>query len=42
VLDVGVTRETDPETGKSKVYGDIAPGRGGRGWLSPNPGGVGR
>ncbi len=27
VLDVGVTREDDPETGKSKVYGDVAPGR---------------
>jgi len=42
VLDVGVTRETDPETGKSKVYGDIAPGvEDVAGWLSPNPGGVG-
>lgn len=42
VLDVGVTRETDPETGKSKVYGDIAPGVDEvAGWLSPNPGGVG-
>lgn len=42
VLDVGVTREDDPETGKSKVYGDIAPGvEDVAGWLSPNPGGVG-
>ena len=42
VLDVGVTRQTDPETGKSKVYGDIAPGVDEvAGWLSPNPGGVG-
>ncbi|RKS85665.1 methenyltetrahydrofolate cyclohydrolase /5,10-methylenetetrahydrofolate dehydrogenase (NADP+) [Microbacterium sp. AG790] len=42
VLDVGVTRESDPETGKSKVYGDIAPGvEDVAGWLSPNPGGVG-
>lgn len=42
VLDVGVTRENDPETGKSKVYGDIAPGvEEVAGWLSPNPGGVG-
>ncbi|WP_433676516.1 bifunctional methylenetetrahydrofolate dehydrogenase/methenyltetrahydrofolate cyclohydrolase [Microbacterium gorillae] len=42
VLDVGVTREDDPETGKSKVYGDIAPGvEEVAGFLSPNPGGVG-
>ena len=42
VLDVGVTRESDPETGKAKVYGDIAPGvEEVAGWLSPNPGGVG-
>ncbi|GAA3764579.1 bifunctional methylenetetrahydrofolate dehydrogenase/methenyltetrahydrofolate cyclohydrolase [Microbacterium kribbense] len=42
VLDVGVTRETDPETGKSKVYGDIHPAAVEvAGWLSPNPGGVG-
>src|ERR671921_644595 len=25
VLDVGVTRESDPETGKSKVHGDVHP-----------------
>jgi methylenetetrahydrofolate dehydrogenase (NADP+)/methenyltetrahydrofolate cyclohydrolase len=42
VLDVGVTRETDPETGKSRVYGDVDPAVGDvAGWLSPNPGGVG-
>ncbi len=42
VLDVGVTREDDPESGKSKVYGDIAPGvEDVAGYLSPNPGGVG-
>ena len=42
VLDVGVTRETDPETGKSKVYGDVAPDVADvAGFVSPNPGGVG-
>ncbi|MBO3663163.1 bifunctional methylenetetrahydrofolate dehydrogenase/methenyltetrahydrofolate cyclohydrolase [Microbacterium stercoris] len=42
VLDVGVTRETDPETGKSKVYGDVHPDVAEvAGFLSPNPGGVG-
>jgi methylenetetrahydrofolate dehydrogenase (NADP+)/methenyltetrahydrofolate cyclohydrolase len=42
VLDVGVTRETDPETGKNKVYGDVEPAVAEvAGWLSPNPGGVG-
>jgi methylenetetrahydrofolate dehydrogenase (NADP+)/methenyltetrahydrofolate cyclohydrolase len=42
VLDVGVTRETDPGTGKSKVHGDIEPAAAGvAGWVSPNPGGVG-
>ena len=42
VLDVGVTREDDPESGKAKVYGDVAPGvEDVAGWLSPNPGGVG-
>ncbi len=42
VLDVGVTRETDPETGKSKVYGDVAPDVAEvAGFVSPNPGGVG-
>jgi methylenetetrahydrofolate dehydrogenase (NADP+)/methenyltetrahydrofolate cyclohydrolase len=39
---VGVTRETDPETGKNKVYGDVHPGVAEvAGYISPNPGGVG-
>ncbi len=42
VLDVGVTREIDPETGKAKIYGDVAPDVADvAGWISPNPGGVG-
>ncbi|MDN3496362.1 bifunctional methylenetetrahydrofolate dehydrogenase/methenyltetrahydrofolate cyclohydrolase [Planococcus sp. APC 4015] len=42
VLDVGVTRETDPETGKSTVHGDAHPDvRDVAGFVSPNPGGVG-
>ncbi|WP_223626400.1 bifunctional methylenetetrahydrofolate dehydrogenase/methenyltetrahydrofolate cyclohydrolase [Microbacterium sp. EST19A] len=42
VLDVGVTRETDPETGKSLVFGDVHPDVVEiAGYLSPNPGGVG-
>lgn len=42
VLDVGVTRETDPETGKSLVFGDVAPDVADvAGYISPNPGGVG-
>ncbi|BDZ44924.1 bifunctional methylenetetrahydrofolate dehydrogenase/methenyltetrahydrofolate cyclohydrolase [Naasia aerilata] len=42
VLDVGVTRVVDPETGKAKLSGDIAPGvEEVAGFLSPNPGGVG-
>ncbi|MCX6502618.1 MAG: bifunctional methylenetetrahydrofolate dehydrogenase/methenyltetrahydrofolate cyclohydrolase [Microbacterium sp.] len=42
VLDVGVTREPDPDTGKSRVYGDVAPDVAEvAGYLSPNPGGVG-
>lgn len=42
VLDVGVTRETDPETGKPVVRGDVHPDVAGvAGYLSPNPGGVG-
>jgi methylenetetrahydrofolate dehydrogenase (NADP+)/methenyltetrahydrofolate cyclohydrolase len=42
VLDVGVTRESDAETGKQKVYGDVHPDVAEvAGWLSPNPGGVG-
>jgi methylenetetrahydrofolate dehydrogenase (NADP+)/methenyltetrahydrofolate cyclohydrolase len=42
VLDVGVTREDDPETGKAKVFGDVDPAVAEvAGWISPNPGGVG-
>jgi methylenetetrahydrofolate dehydrogenase (NADP+)/methenyltetrahydrofolate cyclohydrolase len=42
VLDVGVSRKTDPETGKSRVVGDVDPGVAEvAGWVSPNPGGVG-
>lgn len=42
VLDVGVTRVVDPETGKARLTGDIAPGvEEVAGFLSPNPGGVG-
>ncbi len=42
VLDVGVTREIDPESGRSKVFGDVAPDVADvAGFLSPNPGGVG-
>jgi methylenetetrahydrofolate dehydrogenase (NADP+) / methenyltetrahydrofolate cyclohydrolase len=42
VLDVGVSRKTDPVTGKSRVVGDVDPGVAEvAGWMSPNPGGVG-
>lgn len=42
VLDVGVTRESDPDTGKSLVFGDVHPDVAEvAGYLSPNPGGVG-
>jgi len=42
VLDVGVSREVDPVTGKSRIVGDVAPDvRDVAGWVSPNPGGVG-
>lgn len=42
VLDVGVTREDDPNGGKPRVYGDVDPAVVEvAGWLSPNPGGVG-
>ena len=42
VLDVGVTREVDPETGRAKIHGDVAPGiEEVASWYSPNPGGVG-
>ena len=42
VLDVGVSREQDAVTGRSRVVGDVDPGVAEvAGWLSPNPGGVG-
>jgi len=42
LVDVGVSRVTDPETGKSKVAGDIAADAVAKSsWYSPNPGGVG-
>ena len=42
VLDVGVTREAHPETGKSLVFGDVHPDVAEvAGYLSPNPGGLG-
>ncbi|WP_146341367.1 bifunctional methylenetetrahydrofolate dehydrogenase/methenyltetrahydrofolate cyclohydrolase [Nesterenkonia sp. NBAIMH1] len=42
VLDVGVTREVDPQTGKATIFGDIGPGiEEVASHYSPNPGGVG-
>jgi methylenetetrahydrofolate dehydrogenase (NADP+) / methenyltetrahydrofolate cyclohydrolase len=42
VLDVGVSRVEDEETGKAKVTGDVDPeAREVASWISPNPGGVG-
>lgn len=42
LIDVGVSRVTDPETGRSRVAGDIAlDAREKASWYSPNPGGVG-
>ena len=42
VLDVGVSRKTDPVTGKSRVVGDVDPAVAEvAGYISPNPGGVG-
>ena len=42
VLDVGVSRLTDPETGQSRIAGDVADDvRSVAAWVSPNPGGVG-
>ncbi len=42
VLDVGVRRVLDPETGRARLLGDVAPGvEEVAGWLSPTPGGVG-
>lgn len=42
LIDVGVSRVTDPQTGKSRVAGDIDAGAIDKAsWYSPNPGGVG-
>ncbi|WP_136193778.1 bifunctional methylenetetrahydrofolate dehydrogenase/methenyltetrahydrofolate cyclohydrolase [Actinomyces procaprae] len=42
VLDVGVSRVVNPETGKGRIMGDVADGVDQvAAWLSPNPGGVG-
>lgn len=42
VLDVGVSRTPDPETGKSVIQGDVEPAAAQKvAWISPNPGGVG-
>ncbi|ACZ29794.1 Methenyltetrahydrofolate cyclohydrolase [Xylanimonas cellulosilytica DSM 15894] len=42
LVDVGVSREIDEETGKSRVVGDVAPAALDQAaWYSPNPGGVG-
>ena len=42
VVDVGVSRVTDPATGRSRVAGDVDPSvREVAAWVSPNPGGVG-
>ncbi len=42
VVDVGITREIDPVTGKSRQIGDVDPAVADvAGWLAPNPGGIG-
>lgn len=42
VLDVGVSRIVDEETGKSRIVGDVDPAAAEvASWISPNPGGVG-
>ena len=42
VLDVGVTRVVDGETGRTRLAGDVDPGVAEiAAWVSPNPGGVG-
>jgi methylenetetrahydrofolate dehydrogenase (NADP+)/methenyltetrahydrofolate cyclohydrolase len=42
VLDVGITRVPDPETGKARIAGDVDPGvREIADWIAPMPGGVG-
>jgi methylenetetrahydrofolate dehydrogenase (NADP+)/methenyltetrahydrofolate cyclohydrolase len=42
VLDVGITRVSDPETGRARLVGDVAPEvHQVAGWVAPMPGGVG-
>jgi methylenetetrahydrofolate dehydrogenase (NADP+)/methenyltetrahydrofolate cyclohydrolase len=42
VLDVGITRVTDPDTGRTRLVGDVAPEvHEVAGWVAPMPGGVG-
>ncbi len=42
VLDVGVSRQVDVDSGRTRLVGDVEPEVGDvAGWLSPNPGGVG-
>lgn len=42
VVDVGVSRVTDPESGTTRIAGDVDAGVGEiAAWISPNPGGVG-
>jgi len=42
LIDVGVSRAVDEETGKTRVVGDVAPDAIEKAsWFSPNPGGVG-
>lgn len=42
VLDVGVSRQENPETGKAKIIGDVEPEVAEKAsWMAPNPGGVG-
>jgi len=42
VLDVGITRVVNPETGKARLVGDVDPASAEvAGYLSPVPGGVG-
>ncbi|MCC2335824.1 bifunctional methylenetetrahydrofolate dehydrogenase/methenyltetrahydrofolate cyclohydrolase [Cellulomonas wangsupingiae] len=42
VVDVGVSRVEDPETGRSRIVGDVHPNVWDvASWVSPNPGGVG-
>ena len=42
VVDVGVSRVQDPETGRSRIAGDVDAGVSEvAAWVSPNPGGVG-